>query len=55
MLVYALGFLMLALIAGVLGFGSVAGAAVWMAQLLFLVFLVMFVLTLVVGRRPPAA
>ncbi len=53
MLVYALVFLMVALIAGVLGFVGIAGAATWAAQLFFGVFVVLFVVSLVIGRRPP--
>jgi len=54
MLLYAVVFLVVALIAAVLGFVGVAGAATWVAQLLFLGFLVLFVVGLVAGRRPPA-
>ena len=53
MLMLAIVFLITALIAGVLGFGDVAGAANWVAQLLFVVFVVLFVASLVRGRRPP--
>jgi uncharacterized membrane protein YtjA (UPF0391 family) len=53
MVIYALVMLVIALIAGVLGFASVAGAATWGAQLLFAWFLVLFVVSLVGGRRPP--
>ncbi|MBU1377032.1 MAG: DUF1328 domain-containing protein [Alphaproteobacteria bacterium] len=47
MLGYALTFLVVALIAGVLGFTSVAGAAMGIAKILFFVFLVLFVVSLV--------
>jgi uncharacterized membrane protein YtjA (UPF0391 family) len=40
MLNYALVFLVLALVAAVFGFGEVAGTAAWVAQVLFVVFLV---------------
>ena len=54
MLYYALLFLILAIVAGVLGFGRVAGTASWIAEVLFVVFLVMFIIGLVthVRRRP---
>lgn len=54
MLGWAITFLVIALIAAVLGFGVVAGTAAWIAKLLFLVFLVLFVLSLLFGnvRRP---
>jgi uncharacterized membrane protein YtjA (UPF0391 family) len=46
---YAVVFLVVALIAAALGFGGVAGVAVDAAKLLFWVFLVLFVVSLVVG------
>ena len=53
MLYWAITFLVIALIAAVLGFGGIAGTAVGIAKLLFFVFLVLFVLALVFGRRTP--
>ncbi len=55
MLGWALTFLIIALIAGVLGFGVVAGTAASIAKILFVVFLVLFVIGLVLGRRGPVA
>jgi len=52
MLHYAIVFLIVALIAGVLGFGGVAGTSAWIAQVLFGVFLVLFLVSLLTGRRP---
>ena len=54
MLGWALTFLVVALIAGVLGFGVVAGTAASIAKVLFFVFLVLFIIGLVMGRRGPA-
>lgn len=58
MLGWAITFLIVALIAAVLGFGGVAAVSVELAQLVFWVFLVLFaislVYSLVTGRRPPA-
>ena len=51
MLSWALTFLIIALIAAVLGFGVVAGTAAMIAKVLFLVFLVLFVISLIAGRR----
>ena len=48
MLGWALTFLVVALIAGVLGFTTVAGAAMGIAKILFWVFLILFVVSLVV-------
>ena len=53
MLSWALTFLVIALIAGVLGFGVVAGTAATIAKILFFVFLVMFIVGLIMGRRAP--
>ncbi|WP_332765714.1 DUF1328 domain-containing protein [Phenylobacterium sp.] len=47
MLGWALTFLVVALIAGLLGFTSIAGAAIGVAKILFFVFLVLFVVSLV--------
>lgn len=56
MLSWALTFLVIALIAAVLGFGGVAGTASYIAQVLFFVFLVLFLISLVIPRvRPPVA
>jgi len=50
MLRYSLLFLLVALIAGIFGFTTVAGTAYVAAKVLFFVFLVLFVLSLVMGR-----
>jgi uncharacterized membrane protein YtjA (UPF0391 family) len=47
MLYYAVVFLLVALVAGALGFGFVAFAAAGIAKVLFVVFLVLFLLSLV--------
>jgi uncharacterized membrane protein YtjA (UPF0391 family) len=47
MLGWALTFLVVALIAGVLGFTTVAGASIAIAKILFFVFLVLFIVSLV--------
>ncbi len=54
MLNYALAFLLIAIIAGVLGFGVVAGTAALFARVLFLIFLVLFVVSLLRGKKPSA-
>jgi uncharacterized membrane protein YtjA (UPF0391 family) len=59
MLGWAVIFLIVALVAAALGFGGVAAVSVEIAQLVFWVFLVLFVVSLiygmVTGRRPPTA
>jgi uncharacterized membrane protein YtjA (UPF0391 family) len=49
MLRWALIFLVVALVAAVLGFGGLAGAAVDIAKILFFIFLALFVISLVVN------
>jgi uncharacterized membrane protein YtjA (UPF0391 family) len=44
-------FLVFALIAAVLGFGGLAGAAVGIAKILFFVFLVIWLVAMIFGRR----
>ncbi len=51
MLYYAIVFAVLALIAGVLGFVALGGTLAWIAKSLLLVFVVLFVLSLVFGGR----
>ncbi len=57
MLVYAIVFLMIVVIAGLLGFGILVTVAVTVARVLFWVFLILFLISLVVGsmngRGPP--
>jgi uncharacterized membrane protein YtjA (UPF0391 family) len=58
MLGWAITFFIVAIVAAALGFGGIAGSAVAIAQVLFFVFLVLFLVSLVwhlvSGRRPPA-
>ena len=51
MLSWSIFFLIIALVAALLGFSSVAGAAAGIAKILFGVFLVLFLVSLVAGRR----
>ena len=57
MLRWAMAFLIISLIAAVLGFGGIAGASSSIAVTLFWVFVALFVLSLLVslvsGRRAP--
>ena len=55
MLSWALLFFIFALVAAVLGFGSLAGTAAGIAKILFVVFLVVFLVSLVTGRKRPVA
>lgn len=49
MLYYSLVFLVVALVAAALGFGGIAGASIGIAKILFFVFIVLFVLSLIFG------
>ena len=49
MLRYAIIFFVVALIAGVLGFGGVAAGAAGIAKILFWIFAVLFIISLVSG------
>jgi uncharacterized membrane protein YtjA (UPF0391 family) len=51
MLSYSILFLVIALIAGALGFGVVAGTAAMIAKVLFVLFLVLFVVSLFRTRK----
>lgn len=55
---WAITFLVVALIAAVLGFGGIAGVAVEIAKIIFVVALILFVASLIYGlvtrRSPPA-
>jgi uncharacterized membrane protein YtjA (UPF0391 family) len=49
MLYYAAVFFLIALVAALFGFGGIAAGAVEIAKILFFVFLVLFVVSLVTG------
>jgi uncharacterized membrane protein YtjA (UPF0391 family) len=49
MLYWTLIFLVIALVAGLFGFGGIASASAGIAKVLFAIFLVLFLVSLVVG------
>jgi len=51
MLYWAAVFFVIALVAAVFGFGGIAAGAVGIAKILFFAFLVLAVVSLLVGRR----
>jgi uncharacterized membrane protein YtjA (UPF0391 family) len=51
MLSWSVFFLIIALVAALLGFSGIAGAAVGLAKILFGIFLVLFLISLFLGRR----
>lgn len=58
MLGWAIFFFLIAIVAAAFGFGGIAGTAAGIAKLLFVVFIVLFLASLIVslvrGKRPPA-
>ena len=54
MLGWAVTFLIIAIVAGLLGFTGIAGMATQIAWILFVVGLILAVVFLVMGRRPSA-
>ncbi len=56
MLGWAVTFLVIALVAAALGFGGIAGTSAGIAQILFFIFIALFVIALIaraVRGRPP--
>ena len=49
MLKWSIAFFIIALIAGILGFTGIASGAMQIAQILFYIFLVLFLVSLLVG------
>lgn len=49
MLGWALGFLAIALLAALFGFGGIASTSAGIAQILFFIFIVMFVVSIVMS------
>lgn len=47
MLMWVITFLIIAIIAGLLGFTAIAGAAIGIAKIIFFIFLVLFIVALV--------
>ncbi len=57
MLYWAAVFFIIAILAAVFGFGGIAEASMGIAQILFFIFIVLFIVSLIIGlgrRRPPA-
>lgn len=57
MIGWAITFLLIALVAGALGFGAIAGTAVEFAKIIFFVAVVLFVISALIGLvrgRAPA-
>lgn len=52
MLHYTIVLLVIAIIASVLGFGVLAGTAAYIAKICFFIFLVLFIVSLLSGKKP---
>ena len=52
MLRWAIVCFVIAIIAAVFGFGGLSAELAWVARVLFFLFLVLFVVSLVLGRKP---
>jgi len=55
MIRFAVVFLIIALVAALLGFTGLAADAAWIAKVIALVFLILFLVSMVLGRRGPPA
>lgn len=56
MLFWALTFFILAIVSAAMGFGGIAGAAAGIAKILFFIFVILLVVSAIVGAlrgRPP--
>jgi uncharacterized membrane protein YtjA (UPF0391 family) len=53
MLSWSVGFFIVAVVAAILGFGVLAASAAALAKLLFVIFLVLALVSLALGRRVP--
>jgi uncharacterized membrane protein YtjA (UPF0391 family) len=54
MLRWALIFFVVAIVAAIFGFGNIAGDAAWIGKILLIVFLVLAIVSLLMGRRTAA-
>ncbi len=50
---YAPAFFVLAVIAGAVGFGGIENSATWIAEILFVLFVTLFLIALITSRSPP--
>lgn len=53
LLYWAVVFLVLAIVAAIFGFGAIASAGIGVAKVLFWIFVVLFILSLIAGWRRP--
>jgi uncharacterized membrane protein YtjA (UPF0391 family) len=51
MLKWSIIFLVIAIISGLLGFTTITGASIQFAKILFALFVILFIVSLIFGRR----
>ena len=49
---YGIIALIIALVAALFGFGFLAGTAAWIAKILFMAGIIVFIISLITGRKP---
>lgn len=52
MLVWSVLFLIISIISAVFGFTDVAGTSLDIAKVLFFIFLILFIVSLIMGKKP---
>ncbi len=53
MLEWSVTFFILALVAGIFGFGGMAAEMAWIAKILFIIFVALFLVSFIRGRGAP--
>ena len=51
---WAITFFLIALVAALFGFGGIAGEAAWIGQVLLFIFLVLAVVSMIMGKKGPS-
>lgn len=52
MLTWSIIFLIVSIVAALFGFTNIAGTSMDIAKVLFFIFLILFIVSLIMGRRP---
>jgi uncharacterized membrane protein YtjA (UPF0391 family) len=52
---WAIIFFVIALVAAIFGFGGIAGEAAWIGKILLVVFLILAVAAMILGKKGPSA
>jgi len=51
LLYWVFAFLLLAVVAAIFGFSGIAGTSAWIAQLLLIIFIILFIVSWAMGRE----